>query len=70
MGSPTDVLRLFEAERGLMWTAHPRIKASFNFPINTRTRSFSVGSFLGGAWKAMPADLRGPRWLARVRVAR
>src|SRR5207247_5266685 len=26
VGSPADVLGLFEAEHGLMWTAHPRIK--------------------------------------------
>ena len=32
VGSPADVLRLFEAEHGLMWTAHPRVKSSFGFP--------------------------------------
>lgn len=61
VGSPTDVLRLFEAERGLMWTAHPRIKASFNFPDQYKdTEFFRSDRFLGGAWKAMPADLSRP----------
>jgi hypothetical protein len=58
VGSPADVLRLFEAERGLMWTAHPRIKGSFGFPDKYRdTDFFRSDRFLGGAWKAMPADL-------------
>ena len=58
VGSPTDVLRLFEAERGLMWTAHPRIKSSFGFPDGYKdTEFFRSDRFLGAAWKAMPADL-------------
>jgi hypothetical protein len=58
VGSPADVLRLFEAERGLMWTAHPRIKSSFGFPDKYKdTDFFRSERFLGGAWKAMPADL-------------
>ncbi len=61
VGSPADVLRLFEAERGLMWTAHPRIKSSFGFPDKYRdTEFFRSDRFLGGAWKAMPADLSRP----------
>jgi hypothetical protein len=61
VGSPADVLRLFEAERGLMWTAHPRIKSSFKFPDQYKdTEFFRSDRFLGGAWKAMPADLSRP----------
>jgi hypothetical protein len=61
VGSPADVLRLFEAERGLMWTAHPRIKSSFGFPDKYKdTEFFRSNRFLGGAWKAMPADLSRP----------
>jgi hypothetical protein len=61
VGSPADVLRLFEAENGLMWTAHPRIKASFGFPDQYRDADFFRSDhFLGGAWKAMPADLSRP----------
>ncbi|MCI0540126.1 MAG: hypothetical protein L0Z50_33385 [Verrucomicrobiales bacterium] len=60
-GSPEDVLRLFQAERGLMWTAHPRIKSSFGFPDKYKeTEFFRSDRFLGGAWKAMPADLSRP----------
>jgi hypothetical protein len=61
VGSPADVLRLFEAERGLMWTAHPRIKSSFKFPDDYKeTEFFRSDRFLGAAWKAMPADLSRP----------
>ena len=61
VGSPEDVLGLFEAERGLMWTAHPRIKSSFQFPDRYKdTEFFKSDRFLGAAWKAMPADLSRP----------
>jgi hypothetical protein len=61
VGSPEDVLKLFEAEGGLMWTAHPRIKSSFRFPDQYReTPFFKSDRFLGAAWKAMPADLSRP----------
>jgi hypothetical protein len=61
VGNPEDVLRLFEAEGGLMWTAHPRIKSSFGFPDRYKdTEFFRSDRFLGGAWKAMPADLSRP----------
>ncbi len=61
VGSPADVLQLFEAEHGLFWTAHPRIKASFGFPDQYKdTAFFHSDRFLGGAWKAMPADLSRP----------
>jgi len=61
VGSPADVLGLFEAERGLMWTAHPRIKSSFGFPDQYKDAEFFRSDrFLGGAWKAMPADLSRP----------
>jgi hypothetical protein len=61
VGSPAEVLRLFEAERGLMWTAHPRIKSSFKFPDQYKdTDFFRSDRFLGAAWKAMPADLSRP----------
>jgi hypothetical protein len=61
VGSQEDVLRLFEAERGLMWAAHPRIKATFGFPDKYKeTAFFKSDRYLGGAWKAMPADLSRP----------
>lgn len=61
VGSPADVQRLFETEHGLFWTAHPRIKASFGFPDQYKdTAFFHSDHFLGGAWKAMPADLSRP----------
>jgi hypothetical protein len=60
--SPQDVLRLMGRENGLMWTAHPRTKASYDFPDRYRDRDFFRSDhFLGAAWKALPADLSQPR---------
>ncbi len=57
VGSPADVLTLMQRERGLMWTAHARIKGSIPFPDGYReTDFFKSPHFLGAAWKAMPAD--------------
>ncbi|MGV3615209.1 MAG: hypothetical protein ACO1SV_07735 [Fimbriimonas sp.] len=67
VGSSEDVLKLMEAEDGLMWTAHPRIKASQDFPDKYREQPFFRSDrFLGGAWKAMPADYSLPRLGSRV----
>ncbi|WP_146150911.1 CehA/McbA family metallohydrolase domain-containing protein [Allosphingosinicella deserti] len=67
VGSSDDVLKLMEVERGLMWTAHPRIKSSFGFPDAYREAPFFKSDrFLGGAWKAMPSDLSEPRLGSRV----
>ena len=67
VGSPADVLRLMEAEQGLMWTAHPRIKGSTGFPDAYRDAPFFRSDrYLGGAWKAMPADYAQPRLGRRV----
>jgi len=57
VGSAADVLALLQKEGGLAWTAHPRVKGSTGFPDNYRdTPFFRSDRFLGGAWKAMPAD--------------
>lgn len=62
VGSPEDVLELMEKENGLMWTAHPRIKGSKNFPDKYKDEPFYRSAyFLGAAWKAMPGDLSLPR---------
>lgn len=62
VGNAADVLQLMEREHGLMWTAHPRIKASIGFPDQYKNEPFFRSDhFLGAAWKAMPADLSLPR---------
>ncbi|MEM1069116.1 MAG: hypothetical protein AAGI63_09490, partial [Planctomycetota bacterium] len=67
VGSEADVLRLLRAERGLAWTAHPRIKGSTGYPDRYRDRLFYQSDrFLGGAWKSMPADLSEPLLGSRV----
>ena len=67
VGSAADVLQLMEREKGLMWTAHARIKGSRGFPDQYwDTPFFRSDRFLGAAWKAMPADLSQPRLGSRV----
>jgi hypothetical protein len=61
VGSRADMLRLLEVERGLAWTAHPRIKASSWTPDIFRHEDFYLSdTWLGAAWKAMPGDLSRP----------
>jgi hypothetical protein len=67
VGSAADVLQLMQAEQGLMWTAHPRIKSSTGYPDAYRDADFFRSDrYLGGAWKAMPADYSQPRLGKRV----
>src|SRR3546814_21122822 len=61
------MLRLLEQERGLAWTAHPRIKGSSGYPDKYKEEAFYQSDrFLGGAWKSMPADLSLDRLGTRV----
>ena len=67
VGSADEVLKLFEMEKGLMWAAHPRIKSSTGYPDRYREEAFFKSDhYLGGAWKAMPADLSRSRLGWRV----
>jgi hypothetical protein len=67
VGGPDDMARLLREERGLAWTAHPRIKSSNWTPDAYRDEDFFRSDvWLGGAWKAMPADLSSPRLGQRV----
>ncbi len=67
VGDEADMVRLLKQEHGLAWTAHPRIKASNWAPDSYRDAEFFRDPlWLGGAWKAMPADLSSPRLGARV----
>ena len=68
VGNRADVVRLIEAEGALVWSAHPRIKASSWAPDIFRHEDFYLAdSWLGGAWKAMPGDLSQPR-LGKARL--
>jgi hypothetical protein len=62
VGDPNDLFELLKRENGLAWTAHARIKASNFAPDLYKDEDFFKGdSWLGAAWKAMPADLSRPR---------
>jgi hypothetical protein len=57
-----DMVALLKQEKGLAWSAHPRIKASSWTPDIFRHEDFYLADlWLGAAWKAMPADLSRPR---------
>jgi hypothetical protein len=62
-----EMLKLLDLERGLAWTAHPRTKGSTGYPDKYENEFFFRSDrFLGGAWKAMPADLSQSRLGKRV----
>jgi hypothetical protein len=62
VGNRDEMARLIETEHGLAWTAHARIKASTWAPDLYKGEDFyRSGTWLGAAWKAMPADLSQPR---------
>jgi hypothetical protein len=62
VGNQRDMMELLKREKGLAWAAHPRIKASSWTPDVFRHEEFYLADYwLGGAWKAMPADLSRPR---------
>ncbi|WP_231464957.1 hypothetical protein [Pedobacter sp. Leaf132] len=53
-----EMLKLLELENGLAWTAHARTKASTGYPDNYKEEAFfKSDTYLGAAWKAIPADL-------------
>jgi len=67
VGSRGDMIRLLKEEHGLVWSAHPRIKASSFTPDIFREEDFFLAPFwLGGAWKAMPGDLSREKLGERV----
>ena len=54
--------RVLQTEGALAWTAHPRIKASEGCPDRYRHKDwYQSATWLGGTWKAMPADLSDVR---------
>ncbi len=67
VGTAADMSDLLRREHGLGWTVHPRIKASSWTPDIFRNEDFfKTDLWLGGAWKAMPADLSRERLGERV----
>ena len=62
IGSPEDMLEMIHREGGLAWQTHPRTKGSVGFPdANKNKFFFKDPAWLGGAFKAMPADNSSPR---------
>ncbi len=62
-----EMLKLLELENGLAWTAHARTKSSTGFPDAYKNEDFFKSeTFMGAAWKAIPADLSIPTLSKRV----
>jgi len=67
VGNKDEMLRLLEMEKGLAWTAHARTKGSTGYPDAYKDQTFfKSDTFLGAAWKAIPADLSIPTLSQRV----
>ncbi|MET4082579.1 hypothetical protein ABIB40_002539 [Pedobacter sp. UYP30] len=58
VGNKEEMLKLLEVENGLAWTAHARTKGSTGYPDAYKDEKFfRSNTFLGAAWKNIPADL-------------
>lgn len=67
IGDKNEMLKLLELEKGLAWTAHARTKSSTGFPdVYKEEPFFKSETFMGAAWKAIPADLSIPTLSKRV----
>lgn len=62
VGSAGEMLDMLEAERALMWQAHPRTKGSTFYPDVVRDRPhFLSDRYLGAAFQTLPGDLSQAR---------
>ncbi len=58
IGSKEEMLKLLELEKGLAWVAHARTKGSTGYPDKYKEEAFFKSpTYMGAAWKAIPADL-------------
>ena len=62
-GSEADIYNIYKDNGGIVWTSHPRIKASQDTPDSfVDHAAFQDDNvFSGGDWKAMPLDLSDDR---------
>ncbi|PWS26618.1 hypothetical protein DHW03_17805 [Pedobacter yonginense] len=67
VGNQDEMLKLLEQEKGLAWVAHARTKASTGYPDRYKDEAFfKSDTYMGAAWKAIPADLSLPTLSKRV----
>lgn len=67
VGNKEEMLKLLEKEKGLAWVAHARTKASTGYPDKYKDEAFfKSDTYLGAAWKSIPADLSWPKLSERV----
>jgi hypothetical protein len=67
VGNKEEMLKLLEQEKGLAWVAHARTKGSTGYPDKYKDEAFfKSDTYLGAAWKSIPADLSWPKLSERV----
>ncbi|MBE9661587.1 CehA/McbA family metallohydrolase domain-containing protein [Mucilaginibacter myungsuensis] len=67
IGNKEEMLKLMEEEKGLAWVAHARTKGSTGYPDAYKDEAFfRSDTYMGAAWKAIPADLSTPTQARRV----
>lgn len=67
IGDKNEMLELLKQENGLAWVAHARTKASTGYPDKYKEEDFFKSpTYMGAAWKAIPADLSWPTLSKRV----
>ncbi len=67
VGNKEEMLKLLEKEKGLAWVAHARTKGSTGYPDKYKDEAFfRSDTYLGAAWKSIPADLSWPKLSERV----
>lgn len=57
LGSVADVMKMVNAEDGILWTAHPRTKSSALYPDTYKDNDFFLSDrFIGASWESLPVD--------------
>lgn len=60
--SAGQVMDMLARERGVVWQAHPRTKASAGYPDAVRDKDYFLGDyFIGASWESLPVDLSEKR---------
>ena len=60
--SAAQVMDMLAREKGVVWQAHPRTKASAGYPDAVRDKDYFLGErFIGASWESLPVDLSEKR---------
>jgi hypothetical protein len=60
--SAAQIMDMLALEKGVVWQAHPRTKASAGYPDAVRNKDYFLGDyFIGASWESLPVDLSEKR---------